>query len=155
MSDGSHRRVSQGSHRRAAAGPWLAAVAILLAGCASSSTPSAAPASAPGATLPSPADSAAPTASDATGSPAAAPVPGSPVAGIVVAVDSAGLGQVKGFTLRTNVGDATVFTFGTLENADEFPPGHLKEHQATAAPILVFFRVEGDQLVVYRIEDAG
>ena len=70
-------------------------------------------------------------------------------------VDSAGLGQVKGFTLRTNAADTIVFTFGTLENADEFPPGHLKEHQTTAAPILVFFRVEGDRLIVYRIEDAG
>lgn len=146
--------MSAGSHRRATAGPWLAALAILLAGC-SSSTPSAASALASAAPLPSQADSAAPTASDAAGSPALAPVPESPVAGIVVAIDSAGLSQVKGFTLRTNAGDTIAFTIGTLENGDEFPPGHLKEHQATVAPVLVFFRIEGDQPVVYRIEDAG
>jgi hypothetical protein len=82
-------------------------------------------------------------------------VPESPIAGIVVAIDSAGLNQVTGFTLRTNAGATVAFTIGTLENGDEFPPGHLKEHQATAAPVLVFFRQAGDQLVVYRIEDAG
>ena len=47
------------------------------------------------------------------------------------------------------------FALGTLENGDEFPPGHLKEHQITATPILVFFRESNGQLVVFRIEDAG
>ena len=44
---------------------------------------------------------------------------------------------------------------GTLDNATEFPPGHLKEHQASADPVLVFFREENGKLVVYHIEDAG
>ncbi len=44
---------------------------------------------------------------------------------------------------------------GTLENGDEFPPGHLAEHLAAAAPILVYFRVQDGKLVVYRLEDAG
>ncbi len=82
-------------------------------------------------------------------------VPESPVAGIVVAVDSAGLDKVNGFTLRTNDGVTIVFRLGPLENATDFPPGHLKEHQTTAAPVLVFFRVDNGVLVVFRIEDAG
>jgi hypothetical protein len=122
---------------------------MALAGCGSG-TPTAAPATAaPVSAAPSAADSAAP--SDASG----APVPDSPAAGIVVDITSAGLSQVTGFTLRTNSGETIQFMIGTLENGDEFPPGHLKEHQAAASPVLVFFREANGQLVVYRIEDAG
>lgn len=93
----------------------------------------------------------------AAASPAASatPAPESPVAGVVIAVDSGGLNDVRGFTLRSSVGDDLVFTLGELENGDEFPPGHLAEHLAAASPVLVFFRNENGQLVVYRIEDAG
>ena len=82
-------------------------------------------------------------------------VPDSPVAGIVLTVDSSGLNDVRGFTLRSNSGETLTFVIGTLENGDEFPPGHLTEHMAAASPILVFFREENDELVVFRIEDAG
>ena len=44
---------------------------------------------------------------------------------------------------------------GTLENGVEFPPGHLAEHLASSSPLRVFFRPEGDRLVVYRLEDAS
>ncbi len=81
-------------------------------------------------------------------------VPGSPIAGVVTAVDSAGLSEVKGFTLRTVGGADLTFVIGTLENGDEFPPGHLAEHMAAADPILVYFRPENGALVVYRLEDA-
>jgi hypothetical protein len=73
----------------------------------------------------------------------------------VIGVVSAGLDQVRGFTIRANDGSTIEFALGQLENGDEFPPGHLKEHQATASPILVFFRIENGRLVAYRIEDAG
>ena len=82
-------------------------------------------------------------------------VPDSPVAGIVLSVDSSGLTDVRGFALRSNSGETLAFVIGQLENGDEFPPGHLAEHQAAASPILVFSREENDQLVVFRIEDAG
>ena len=81
--------------------------------------------------------------------------PESPVAGVVTAVDSQGLDDVRGFTLRSSAGDELVFKIGELENGDEFPPGHLTEHLAAASPVLVFFREENGELVVYRIEDAG
>ena len=74
---------------------------------------------------------------------------------MVVAVDASSLTDVRGFTLRTSGGLAFTFTIGTLENAPEFPPGHLAEHQATSAPIRAYFRVEGGVRVVYRLEDAA
>jgi hypothetical protein len=82
-------------------------------------------------------------------------VPESPVEGVVVAVESAGLNAVRGFTLRLADGALLHFTIGTLENGDTFPPGHLKEHSVSADPVRVFFRPEGGALLVYRIEDAG
>lgn len=126
-------------------------VAILVGACGSAATtPGPSAAATAGATDESPSDSASPSDTSSTQA-----VPESPVAGIVTAVDSQGLDQVKGFTVRTNDGETIEFTIGVLENGDEFPPGHLKEHQTTAAPILVFFNVTDGKLVVFRIEDAG
>jgi hypothetical protein len=125
----------------------LLALAVIAAACGTAATP--APTAAPS-------DTAAPTDSAGPAGSGSAPLPDSPVAGIVTAVESAGLDQVKGFTLRTNDGETITFVLGPLENGDEFPPGHLKEHQAAGAPVLVFFRPEASgKLVVYRIEDAG
>jgi hypothetical protein len=76
------------------------------------------------------------------------------VVGVIVGVDAASLGDVRSFDLRLD--DGTVRTFGLdeLENADQFPPGHLGEHQVTAEPVRVWFRSTsaGDQAV--RLEDA-
>jgi hypothetical protein len=81
-------------------------------------------------------------------------IPASPVDGVVVEIDSAGLDQVKGFTLRTPDGGRVTFTLGSLENATEFPPGHLAEHRATSSPVRVFYRLEAGVPTVYRLEDA-
>jgi uncharacterized lipoprotein YajG len=94
-------------------------------------------------------------ASPAPSASAAASVPASPVVGVVLKVDSAGLDKVSGFTLRTNAGQALALSIGILENGAQFPPGHLAEHLATAAPVRVWFRDENGSLVAYRIEDAG
>jgi hypothetical protein len=85
----------------------------------------------------------------------ATPDVASPVDGVVIAVDAAGLGDVRGFTLRTNGGFAFDFVLGTLENPTGFAPGHLAEHQATSSPVRVWFRVEDGRRVVYRLEDAA
>ena len=84
-----------------------------------------------------------------------APIPQSPVAGVVVSIDSQGLAKVRGFTLRTMSGVDLKFVIGLLDNGADFPPGHLAEHQATLQPILVWFKVEDGKLVVYHLEDAG
>ena len=78
----------------------------------------------------------------------------SPVDGILTDIDSEGLTKVTGFTLRTSDGRSITFKIGTLENGADFPPGHLAEHLATSSPVRVSFRVEGPDLVVYRLEDA-
>ncbi len=82
--------------------------------------------------------------------------PRSPLEGVVVSVDSAGLGDVRGFDLRTQGGATYAFTLGPLENATAFSPSHLAAHQASSEPVRVFFRVErgGSSLIVYRLEDA-
>ena len=77
------------------------------------------------------------------------------VEGVIVGVDSAGLGDVRGFTLRQTGGETLEFLLGELENQTEFPPGHLAEHQATAEPVRVWYRMEGPERFAVRLEDAG
>ena len=77
------------------------------------------------------------------------------VEGVIVGVDSAGLGDVRGFTLRQLGGETLEFRLGELENPTEFPPGHLAEHQATAQPVRVWYRLEGADRFAFRLEDAG
>ena len=77
------------------------------------------------------------------------------VEGVVVSVDSAGLGDVRGFTLRQAGGETIEFRLGELENPTEFPPGHLAEHQATAQPVRVWYRFEGAERFAVRLEDAS
>jgi hypothetical protein len=80
----------------------------------------------------------------------------SPVEGVVISVDSEGLGQVRGFTLRPMSNPFSfVFVLGPLENPTDFPLGHLVEHQASSQPVRAYFRVENGERVVYRLEDAA
>ena len=100
-----------------------------------------------------------PTVTAAAGSPGAtadgaSAVATSPMTGVPIDIEAAGLSQVTAFTIRTNAGAEQRFLVGKLENAVDFPPGHLAEHLATSSPIRVFFRVEGSDLVAYRLEDA-
>jgi hypothetical protein len=74
--------------------------------------------------------------------------------GVVIAVDSVSLTDVRGFTIRTPDGRTVAFRLGQLENGAQFPPGHLNEHMATAVPVLVTYRDEDGNLVAVRLEDA-
>lgn len=77
------------------------------------------------------------------------------VVGIVVAVDGEGLGQVRGFTLRTDTGNVIAFEVGAVAlNDGAFPRDHLREHMAAASPVLVAFRTEDGRRVAVRLEDA-
>ena len=83
------------------------------------------------------------------------PIPASPVDGVVVKVDATGLTQVSGFDLRTPKYPVFLhFVLGPLEDATQFSPGHLKEHQASGSPVRVYYVRSGEALVVYRLEDA-
>ena len=79
---------------------------------------------------------------------------GEEAVGIVSSIDSAGLTNVRGFTLLMPDGRELEFAIGRLENGAAFPPGHLAEHQALASPVRVWYRTEGDALVAFRLEDA-
>ncbi len=74
--------------------------------------------------------------------------------GVVVAIDSAGLADVRGFVLRRPGGELVEFSLRALESGSQFPPAHLAEHQATSQPINVWFRTEGDEHLALRLEDA-
>jgi hypothetical protein len=74
--------------------------------------------------------------------------------GVVVAVDSAGLTDVRGFTLRTADARTIEFRIGRLQNPVQFPPAHLGVHLADGVPVRVTFEVVGDERVAIRLEDA-
>ena len=74
--------------------------------------------------------------------------------GVVIAVDSSSLTDVRGFTIRTQDGRTVAFTLGRLENGSQFAPGHLNEHVATAVPVLVTYQDANGERVVVRLEDA-
>jgi hypothetical protein len=84
-----------------------------------------------------------------------APPGTSSVEGVIVAVDSSSLSDVRSFDLRTSDGSVRRFGLAALENGTEFPPGHLVEHSATAEPVRVWYRTEGGLDLAIRLEDAG
>ena len=83
-----------------------------------------------------------------------APSGATAVVGVITHVESTSLDEVTGITVRTTDGQTLDFVVGKLENRAEFPPGHLAQHQATAAPVRVWYRMDGSQRVAVRIEDA-
>jgi hypothetical protein len=83
-----------------------------------------------------------------------APAGATSLDGVIIGVQAEGLDRVAGFTLRTADGASVAFVIGVLDNGAEFPPGHLVEHQATAQPVRVWYRVEGADKVAVRLEDA-
>ena len=94
-----------------------------------------------------------PGSAPSSGAPASVVVT-SPVVGLLTGIDAEGLTRVTGFRLRTDDGAEIPFRIGVLENGADFPPGHLAEHMATTTKVRVFFREEGGERVVYRLEDA-
>ncbi|HYH94130.1 MAG TPA: hypothetical protein VD763_13290 [Candidatus Saccharimonadales bacterium] len=81
--------------------------------------------------------------------------PGTTVAvGVIVGVEAEGLGDVRSFALRTADGTILDMDLSALENSEEFPPGHLAEHQVTAEPVRVWYREEGGTRLAIRLADA-
>ncbi len=74
--------------------------------------------------------------------------------GVVVAVEATSLSDVRGFSIRTADGRTVDFRVGTIENATQFPPGHLAEHKVSLVPIRVTFVQESGGPVAVRLEDA-
>jgi len=78
----------------------------------------------------------------------------SPVVGVPVDIEAEGFTKVTAFTIRTDTGEQLRLLMGALENGVEFPPNHLAEHLAGSTRVRAFFRGEGVDRVVYRLEDA-
>jgi hypothetical protein len=95
------------------------------------------------------------SASVAPTSPTSSASPSSPVEGVVVDVESAGLGEVEAFTIRMADGQELTIAMGDLENATEFPPAHIGEHLTSGVPVRVTIVAGPDGPVAVRIEDAG
>lgn len=149
----SHRGPGDSAAPRARLVAALLALGLVLAACTASSPPATTPG--PGATSSLvPAEEGTPEASDSGESADPSAALTSPVRGLVLHVDLAGLGKVTGFRLLTPDGSQVDFKMGAQENAAEFPAAHLSEHMAGGQPILVYFRPSGTDLVVYRLEDA-
>jgi hypothetical protein len=146
-------------HRRAIGIRAGVAVALALGfAVAACSSPSGSLSTTPGANATSslvPAEEGSPESSDTAGSSQPAAGLTSPVQGLLLHVDLAGLGKVTGFRLLTADGRQIDFKLGVQENAAEFPAAHLSEHMAGGDPVLVYFRQSGSDLVVYRLEDAS
>lgn len=146
MSAGGHAR--RGPATGAVSAVRLVVLAAVLAGCGGGATATSSSSPGPSGVAPLP------SGSSGSGGSASAEVV-SPVTGVVVAIESSGLEDVTGFTLRSGAGVTLNFRIaGPLENAAEFPLGHLGSHVATSEPVRVSFRRTGGALVVTRIEDA-
>ena len=78
------------------------------------------------------------------------------VTGIVTGIDTLGIGEVRGFTLRAQDGSSLEFVIdgGTDLAAGGFPPDHLREHMTTATPVSVAYHTEGDARIAVRLTDA-
>jgi hypothetical protein len=75
--------------------------------------------------------------------------------GIVIDIESQGLADVAGFTLRTPDGQTIEFsTRDTRFDATGFPPQHLQEHRALADPVKVTYQVHDGLNHVVKLEDA-
>ncbi len=134
----------------AAAGVVAVAVGLLVAACGGGPTPTPGVVATASLSVPD------------TATPAATDLPShevtdlaSPVTGVLTHIDATGLSSVSEFTLRLDDGRLVTFRIGLLDNGDQFPPGHLAEHLATSAPVRVYFRREGSDLVVFRLEDGS
>ena len=138
----------------------LLGVVLTLAGCSGAPTGSLSVTPGPNAVAslvpgeegtPGPSDAASADTPGAVASPSAPLV--SPVRGIVLRLESPDQGTVTGFTLLADDSRQLTFRVGVIENGGAFPATHLAERMAASQPVLVFFRVEGADLVAYRLED--
>ncbi len=73
--------------------------------------------------------------------------------GIVVGVDSPGLGRVDSFELITLEGETLVFDTSELQFRSEFPAPHLAEHKIIGDQIVVTYKADGGRLIVTQLDD--
>lgn len=74
------------------------------------------------------------------------------VEGVIIAIDSAAIDDVNGFTLKD--GDVTYEIFIADDVDYGFPLGHLQEHVQSAGPVSVDLEERNGKLYALTIEDA-
>jgi len=72
------------------------------------------------------------------------------VRGVVTQVTARDIGHADTITLRSDDGRELQFKVAQDELKT---PGHLREHMTYGAPLIVYYRQEGDTLVTVRMED--
>lgn len=72
--------------------------------------------------------------------------------GVVIDVDARSITDIRSFTLKNL--DKTYRIFIDPTQDYEFPPSHLRAHQAGAEPLAVEVEERGDRLVATAISDA-
>ncbi len=72
------------------------------------------------------------------------------VRGLVIAVEAHSLARADRLTLRTEDGRELVFT---VDASVDWTPGHLREHMALGAPVIVEYVARPEGLVAVRIDD--
>lgn len=92
-----------------------------------------------------------PFPSDPFGSPVA---PLSPVAGIVTAIVPAGSAAPTRFTLKSTSGVTIDFLIGQIDDLSDFPLSDLSDDIDSQVGLLVYFKQQGSDLVVYHLENA-
>ena len=77
------------------------------------------------------------------------------VSGLVIQVNGTSPSAISSFVLRTADGRLITFMVGPVTfDQQSFPPEHLREHQALAAPVIVTYRVENGANVAVKLADA-
>ena len=145
--------------RGALAAAALLAVLGVLAGCGTHGDGAPPPASlatsgsaaSPSALTPGGSPAVTPFPSDPFGSPA---VPLSPVAGVVTAIEPAGSASPTGFTLKSTSGVTITFVIGQIDDLADFPLSDLADDIDSQVGVLVYFKPQGADLVVYHLETA-
>ena len=76
--------------------------------------------------------------------------------GVVIDIDTEGLGQMRSFTLRTSDGESLDFVIagGVDLSGDGFPPDHLFQHMALTEGIAVAYEMRDGERVVTKLADA-
>jgi hypothetical protein len=80
------------------------------------------------------------------------------IRGVLLEVQSAGIQQVDGFTLRTDDGQELSFVAAPNFNAGAthvMTPGHMRQHMALADAVVVTYREQNGKLVALSATDAS
>ena len=80
-----------------------------------------------------------------------APLPPASVTGVIVDIESEGIGEVSAFTVKDGDKSYEVFIDPAVDY--DFPLAHLNEHKTTSDPVVVRLSMKEGKLYAQSIED--